>query len=100
MRSSRYFVNVLIATSFAVASCGDAATNSDDTGPDGSFGTTTTVLEKPSVEIPAEIPTELVVTDLVTGSGPAAEVGDDLLVHYVGVLSADGQEFDNNYDAV
>ena len=63
-----------------------------------SFGTTTTVREKPRVEIPAEIPTELVVTDLVTGSGPAADVGDDLLVHYVGVLSTDGLEFDNSYD--
>ncbi len=53
---------------------------------------------KPEVEIPAELPTELVVTDLVTGSGPTAEAGDTVTVHYVGVRSEDGTEFDNSYD--
>lgn len=98
MRSSPYPVSVLIAMSLAVVACSDAATKSDDTGPNGSFGTTTTVLEKPGVALPAEIPAELVVTDLIAGAGPAADVGDDLLVHYVGVLTADGTEFDSNYD--
>ncbi len=53
---------------------------------------------KPEVSIPAELPTELVVTDLVEGTGPAAQVGDTVLVHYVGVRSEDGVEFDNSYD--
>lgn len=53
---------------------------------------------KPAVEIPATEPTELVVTDLVDGEGPAAAIGDTVTVHYVGVLSADGTEFDNSYD--
>ncbi len=53
---------------------------------------------KPSVALPAELPTELVITDLVEGTGPEAASGDSVVVHYVGVLSADGTEFDNSYD--
>ena len=37
-------------------------------------------------------------TDLTEGDGPAAVAGDTVLVHYVGVRSADGTEFDNSYD--
>jgi peptidylprolyl isomerase len=54
---------------------------------------------KPEVSIPAELPTALVITDLVEGTGPAAQVGDTVLVHYVGVRSEDGVEFDNSYDS-
>ncbi|MFZ9630117.1 MAG: FKBP-type peptidyl-prolyl cis-trans isomerase, partial [Ilumatobacteraceae bacterium] len=53
---------------------------------------------KPTVQIPAELPTELKVTTLTEGSGPEANVCDSVTVHYVGVLSADGTEFDNSYD--
>lgn len=54
--------------------------------------------DKPSVEVPDEIPTELVVTDLIDGEGRAAEIGDTVFVDYVGVRTADGVEFDNSYD--
>jgi peptidylprolyl isomerase len=54
--------------------------------------------DKPSVEIPAEIPTELQVTVVEEGSGPGAEDGDTVIVDYVGVRSSDGVEFDNSYD--
>ncbi len=54
--------------------------------------------DKPVVEIPDVIPTELVVTELAAGSGPEAELGDTVVVHYVGVRSEDGTEFDNSYD--
>jgi cyclophilin family peptidyl-prolyl cis-trans isomerase/FKBP-type peptidyl-prolyl cis-trans isomerase len=53
---------------------------------------------KPVVELPDEIPTELVVTDLVEGTGDIVEAGDEITVNYVGVLSEDGTEFDNSYD--
>jgi len=53
---------------------------------------------KPSVQLPTELPTGLVVTDLIEGSGEAADLGDTIELMYVGVLSADGTEFDNNYD--
>lgn len=59
---------------------------------------TTTVPPKPEVSIPAELPTELTVTPITEGSGPAAAVGDTLDVHYIGYLSADGTVFDNSYD--
>jgi peptidylprolyl isomerase len=54
---------------------------------------------KPAVSIPDELPTELVVTDLVEGTGAAAQAGDTVVVHYVGVRSEDGVEFDNSYDS-
>ena len=64
--------------------------------------TTTTIAfetpEKPVVEIPAEIPTELQITTLIEGEGPEAAVGDTVTVHYIGVRSEDGTEFDNSYD--
>jgi cyclophilin family peptidyl-prolyl cis-trans isomerase/FKBP-type peptidyl-prolyl cis-trans isomerase len=53
---------------------------------------------KPEVELPEEIPTELIVTDLVEGTGDVVEAGDSITVNYVGVLSEDGTEFDNSYD--
>jgi peptidylprolyl isomerase len=55
-------------------------------------------LPKPEVQLPAELPTELVITDLSEGTGDAAAEGDTVLVHYVGVRSVDGTEFDNSFD--
>ena len=50
------------------------------------------------MKLPSTIPTELVITDLTEGTGAAAVTGDTVVVHYVGVRSADGTEFDNSYD--
>ncbi|MEO6653585.1 MAG: FKBP-type peptidyl-prolyl cis-trans isomerase [Ilumatobacteraceae bacterium] len=68
--------------------------SSIDTGPTETFP----ALPKPEVQIPSEIPEELQVTVLSEGDGPAAAVGDTVVVNYVGVRSADGTEFDNSYD--
>lgn len=65
---------------------------------DAEPATTFAAPEKPEVEIPEEPPTELEVTTLVEGEGPEATTGDTVTVHYVGVLSEDGTEFDNSYD--
>ena len=73
-----------------------AATDEADGADDAAHGDD--LSGKPVVEIPAELPTELVITDLVAGSGEAAEVGDTVTVHYIGVRSEDGTEFDNSYD--
>lgn len=54
--------------------------------------------EKPTVEVPSEAPTELVVTVLVEGEGPEAVAGDTVVVDYVGVLISDGSEFDASYN--
>ncbi|MDW3215935.1 MAG: peptidylprolyl isomerase [Ilumatobacteraceae bacterium] len=74
----------------------------DGDGADDGASTTTVDTElpggKPEVQIPDELPTELVVTDLIEGTGPEAEAGDTVVVNYVGVRSEDGFEFDNSYD--
>lgn len=54
--------------------------------------------DKPDVELPSELPTELGRTVLIAGTGDAAEVGDTVIVDYVGVRSEDGLEFDASYD--
>lgn len=53
---------------------------------------------KPFVNLPEELPTEVVITDLIEGEGEPAEDGDALSLHYVGVLTLDGTEFDSSWD--
>jgi FKBP-type peptidyl-prolyl cis-trans isomerase len=54
---------------------------------------------KPAVEVPdGPAPCGLVVGDLVQGTGPAAKPGDQLTMKYVGVLYADGSQFDASWD--
>lgn len=78
--------------------------STDDTTPDTTGATDDTAAtavtnpDKPDVEIPAQIPTELQVTVLQEGTGPTAEAGDTVVVDYVGVRSVDGVEFDNSWD--
>lgn len=62
--------------------------------------TTTEVLQldRPEVEAPDTIPTELVITDISEGTGRAVEAGDTVWVDYTGIRSADGLEFDNSYE--
>jgi peptidylprolyl isomerase len=94
---------VPVAAIGLLAACGDNAPSASSTPSTTAVsGPTTTVagaLPKPQVKIPATSPTELVITDLTKGTGPAAADGDTVIVHYVGVRSADGTEFDNNYDS-
>ena len=65
---------------------------------EGSVAPPPTNPDKPEVEIPSEIPTELVVTVLEEGTGSEAAAGDTVIVDYVGVRTRDGVEFDNSYD--
>jgi peptidylprolyl isomerase len=113
---------VLLAATLLFAACssdGDASTdetNSDSTtagteaetsvaddGADPTEATDTTEPptnpDKPEVEIPDEIPTELTITVIEPGTGPEAQAGDTVVVDYVGVRSSDGVEFDSSYDA-
>lgn len=53
---------------------------------------------KPEVEIPDEVPDELQITVIDEGTGPEAQVGDTVIVDYLGVRTRDGVEFDNSYD--
>ena len=56
--------------------------------------------EKPEVEIPTgdQPPSELVVDDLVVGSGDEAVTGTQVEVHYVGCGWSDGKQFDTSWD--
>lgn len=54
---------------------------------------------KPEVSIPAEdAPTELVIEDLIVGTGDEAKAGRNVDVHYVGVAWSTGKQFDASWD--
>jgi peptidylprolyl isomerase len=103
-------LTVVVTAALAFVACGDdtetddtagtvAATTVDDLDlVPGDSTTTIPRTPKPAVSVPAQIPTELQITDLVTGTGFAAAVGDTVFVDYVGVRTADGVEFDNSYE--
>ena len=89
---------VVIAT-LALGACGDGTSDSEGSTDSttvsdvelipGESTTTVPRTPKPAVSVPAQIPTELQITDLVTGTGYAAAVGDQLVVDYVGVRTAE-----------
>lgn len=56
-------------------------------------------MEKPEIDfIEGPAPTELVITDLVVGTGTEAREGDTVDVHYVGVEFETGEQFDASWD--
>jgi cyclophilin family peptidyl-prolyl cis-trans isomerase len=97
-------VILLAASTLVIAACGDdddlvPVLDTSPTQPPKSQAPTTTIDNgKPAVSLPAELPTELVITDLIEGTGEPAKKGDTITVNYVGVRSEDGTEFDNSYD--
>ena len=55
--------------------------------------------EKPEIDFPGgEAPTELVIDDIVEGTGAEAVPGATVLVHYVGVDFESGDEFDSSWN--
>src|SRR3954469_26046910 len=86
------------ATSGSTAATGSVATADTGSAATEPAGSVPGALPKPEVKIPATLPTDLVVTDLTEGTGTGAVTGDTVVVHYVGVRSEDGKEFDNSYD--
>lgn len=108
-RTRRPLVAAAVAGALVLAACGgddDATTTTEDTVvtdvelepiedvPADEAGPA----DKPVVDLPDELPTELVVTDLVDGEGREAVEGDTVIVDYVGVRSEDGVEFDSSWD--
>lgn len=58
-----------------------------------------TKMDKPEIDfIDGPPPTELVITDLVEGTGVQAAPGDTVDVHYVGVEFDTGEQFDASWD--
>jgi peptidylprolyl isomerase len=76
----------------------DSTSDTANTSDAGTIAPPPTNPDKPEVEVPSEIPTELVVTVIEPGTGPEAVAGDTVIVDYVGVRTRDGVEFDNSYD--
>lgn len=98
-------VSALCAMS-ALAACGENdSPKSADTGvtvsaSTGEKSTPSAALKRtePSVKAPKEpAPKELVVNDLLEGTGPVAETGDELTVHEVGVVYETGEELESIY---
>ena len=56
-------------------------------------------MDKPEIDfIEGPAPAELVITDLVEGTGAEAKPGDTVDVHYVGVEFDTGEQFDASWD--
>ena len=110
MRARPTLISIALATLLggtAIASCGGAQKVSDSSSTSAAAASNTSAGDtvpstpkptKPTVSIPASVPTTLKVTDLTVGTGPQAEDGSTVVLHYVGMMSSDGTEFDNNYD--
>jgi peptidylprolyl isomerase len=91
-----------LALAVALAACGNDDSSSRSAGPK-----TTSTTPKPSSAGPAKprvrvpdgpVPKKLVADDLRVGSGPAAEVGEEVTVQYVGVKFGDGKQIDASWD--
>jgi peptidylprolyl isomerase len=115
VRRFRALASFTLAAALAVATVGcggddddsaseasGASTTVATTGPDGSADSIQTCTEEkspPTVEVPAEKPTQLVIEDLEPGDGPTAEPGDVLAMHYTGLSFSNGEEFDSSWDS-
>lgn len=56
-------------------------------------------MDKPEIDfIDGPAPTELVITDLIVGTGDEAQAGETVDVHYVGVEFDSGEQFDSSWD--
>ncbi len=100
----RRITSLLLVAALTASACGSESDSADEPATAATAPVTTAPAEsttspdKPEVDIPAELPTELVKTELRAGSGDAAAEGSTVVVHYVGVRSEDGTEFDNSWD--
>jgi peptidylprolyl isomerase len=57
-----------------------------------SFGQRNFDRQKPEIDFPeGDVPTELVITDLIEGDGAEAKPGDTVSTHYVGVAWSTGE---------
>ena len=105
-RTSRALLALTLSSTLLIAACGgdDPSTTTDVPTTDASSstdGSATTdpadLIDEPTVSLPTEMPTELVITDITEGEGEAAVDGSTVYVYYVGVLTKDGKRFDGNY---
>ena len=63
-----------------------------------SFGDRNLDRTKPEIDFPAhDVPTELVIEDLIEGTGTEVVRGSTVSTHYVGVAFSTGEEFDSSW---
>lgn len=96
---------LIIAACVALAFAGCGTSDSDSTSTESSGESTTSKPSKsasktkPKVEVPSGSPPKTLVSeDLIEGSGPLAEQGDEVTVQYVGVDFKTGEQFDASWD--
>jgi peptidylprolyl isomerase len=101
----RPFVIALLLGVLALAGCGSdeeksAATPAPTETPVATASPTAAAApKKPTVRLPKiKPPKKLIVKDLREGTGPAAQPGQTVTVHYVGVNFKGGKQFDSSWD--
>ncbi len=63
-----------------------------------SFGQREYDRQKPEIDFPDHpVPAELVIEDLIEGTGTEAQAGTTVSAHYVGVAFSTGEEFDSSW---
>jgi peptidylprolyl isomerase len=100
-RTSRALLALTLSSTLLIAACGgdDSSTTTCTSTSTGASAAAdpADLVDEPTVSLPAEIPTDLVITDITEGEGEAADEGSTVYVYYVGVLSEDGKRFDGNF---
>ena len=99
-RTSRALLALTLSSTLFIAACGgdDSSTTTDvPTTDETATIDPADLIDEPTVSLPTEMPTELVITDITEGEGEAAVEGSTVYVYYVGVLSKDGDRFDGNF---
>jgi peptidylprolyl isomerase len=101
-RTSRALIALTLSSTLLIAACGGDDSSTKTTDPLASSADSTPsdpadLIDEPTVSLPTEMPTELLITDITEGEGEAAVEGSTVYVYYVGVLSKDGDRFDGNF---
>ena len=94
---------LLLAAAVAIAGCGGGDDSSSTSTTSGGSKQSTTAnapkRSKPKVVVPkGPTPKQLVVKDLIKGTGATAKAGDQVVVQYVGVDYESGKQFDASWD--
>ncbi|HEV2787108.1 MAG TPA: FKBP-type peptidyl-prolyl cis-trans isomerase [Solirubrobacteraceae bacterium] len=90
------FVALACAALLAVAGCGSDEEEPASSTPEAA---STPAATKPEVTVPeGKAPKKLVIEDIEEGTGAAAEPGQTVDVHYVGVSYLNGLQFDASWD--
>ncbi len=90
------FVALACAALLAVAGCGSDEEEPASSTPEAA---STPAAAKPEVTVPeGKAPKKLVIEDIEEGTGAAAEPGQTVDVHYVGVSYLNGRQFDASWD--